>query len=259
MQDLSVTILQIDQVWEDKQANFSKYEAVFSKLRQTDLIVLPEMFHTGFSMNASILAEAWNNSEGLTFLLNWSKKLKSAFYTSLIIKDDNCFHNRGVFVFPEGRVEYYDKRKSFGLGGEDRFFTAGIEEKIVEYKGWKINLQICYDLRFPELIRNRLYNSEEPAYDLLIYVANWPAKRILHWDALLKARAIENQCYVVGVNRVGVDGNGLFYSGNSQIIDALGDKLTLVRLDSEAILTENLSKIRLHETRKNLPFLKDIG
>ena len=224
MQDLSVTLIQIDQIWEDKKANFSKFENVFTKLDSTDLIVLPEMFHTGFSMNVKALSEKWEESEGLNFLKTWAKKLNSAFYTSLIIEENNHYRNRGVFVYPDEKVEYYDKRKSFGLGGEDRFFTAGIEEKIVEYKGWKINLQICYDLRFPELIRNRLYNSEEPAYDLLIYVANWPAKRILHWDALLKARAIENQCYVVGVNRVGVDGNGLEPISLKSVLSIMKDR-----------------------------------
>jgi predicted amidohydrolase len=222
MQDLNVTLVQIDQIWEDKQANLSKYHEVFSKLNSTDLIVLPEMFHTGFSMNVSELAEEWKKSSGLNILKNWATKLNSAFYTSLIIQDDKNFFNRGVFVFPDGSIEFYDKRKSFGLGGEDQFYKAGNQEKIVEYKGWKINLQICYDLRFPELIRNRLEKNHEPAYDVLIYVANWPEKRIAHWNALLKARAIENQCYVLAVNRVGKDGNNLVYSGNSSIINAVG-------------------------------------
>jgi predicted amidohydrolase len=259
MQDLNVTLVQIDQIWEDKQANLSKYHEVFSKLNSTDLIVLPEMFHTGFSMNVSELAEEWKKSSGLNFLKNWATKLNSAFYTSLIIQDDKNFFNRGVFVFPDGSIEFYDKRKSFGLGGEDQFYKAGNQEKIVEYKGWKINLQICYDLRFPELIRNRLEKNQEPAYDVLIYVANWPEKRIAHWNALLRARAIENQCYVLAVNRVGKDGNNLVYSGNSSIIDALGENLAESNLEIETISTKNLSKNNLLEIRKNLPFLKDIG
>jgi predicted amidohydrolase len=259
MQDLNVTLVQIDQIWEDKQANLSKYHEVFSKLNSTDLIVLPEMFHTGFSMNVSELAEEWKKSSGLNFLKNWATKLNSAFYTSLIIQDDKNFFNRGVFVFPDGSIEFYDKRKSFGLGGEDQFYKAGNQEKIVEYKGWKINLQICYDLRFPELIRNRLEKNHEPAYDVLIYVANWPEKRIAHWNALLRARAIENQCYVLAVNRVGKDGNNLVYSGNSSIIDALGENLAESNLEIETISTKNLSKNNLLEIRKNLPFLKDIG
>jgi omega-amidase len=259
MQDLNVTLVQIDQIWEDKQANLSKYHEVFSKLNSTDLIVLPEMFHTGFSMNVSELAEEWKKSSGLNFLKNWATKLNSAFYTSLIIQDDKNFFNRGVFVFPDGSIEFYDKRKSFGLGGEDQFYKAGNQEKIVEYKGWKINLQICYDLRFPELIRNRLEKNHEPAYDVLIYVANWPEKRIAHWNALLRARAIENQCYVLAVNRVGKDGNNLVYSGNSSIIDALGENLAESNLEMETISTKNLSKNNLLEIRKNLPFLKDIG
>ncbi|MFY7945185.1 MAG: nitrilase-related carbon-nitrogen hydrolase [Crocinitomicaceae bacterium] len=259
MQDLSVTIIQIDQIWEDKKANFSNLENIFSKLESTDLIVLPEMFHTGFSMNVNELAEKWEDSEGLSFLKTWAKNRKNAFYTSLIIEEKGLFRNRGVFVYPDGKVEYYDKRKSFGLGGEDRLYTAGDREKIVEFKDWKINLQICYDLRFPELIRNRLKTNDEPAYDLLIYVANWPEKRIAHWDALLKARAIENQCYVVGVNRVGKDGNELDYSGHSALINALGETLAEPPQGKESISTTILSKNKLVETRNSLPFLKDIG
>ena len=149
MQDLNVTLIQVDQVWEDKLANFSKYEAFFSQLNETDLVILPEMFHTGFSMSVDVLAEEWEDSEGLDFLKNWSSKLDCAFYTSLIIQEEQKFFNRGVFVSPDGKVNYYDKRKSFGLGGEDKFYTAGAKEVIVDWKGWKINLQICYDLRFP--------------------------------------------------------------------------------------------------------------
>jgi predicted amidohydrolase len=257
MQDLNITLVQLDQIWEDKEANFSKYENIFYRLDPTDLIVLPEMFHTGFSMNIQELAEDWNNSMGLAFLKNWSVKLNSAIYTSLIVKEGNLFRNRGVFVYPEGKVELYDKRKSFGLGGEDQYYTAGTKEKIVEYKGWKINLQICYDLRFPELIRNRLGENDEPAYDLLIYVANWPEKRISHWDTLLKARAIENQCYVIGVNRIGKDGNELIYSGNTSAFNPVGEKLLEFLPRTESYLSQNLSHQQLLEIRKNLPFLKD--
>lgn len=257
MQDLNITLVQLDQIWEDKEANFSKYENVFNTIGSTDLIVLPEMFHTGFTMNVQELAEDWNNSEGLNFLKKWAKNLNNAFYTSLIIEEKGIFRNRGVFVYPDGKVEYYDKRKSFGLGGEDRFYTAGDREKIVKFKGWKINLQICYDLRFPELIRNRLKTNDEPAYDLLVYVANWPEKRITHWDTLLKARAIENQCFVVGVNRVGKDGNELDYSGNTIAINALGAILTECQSGIENFLNVDLSYQQLLDTRKNLPFLKD--
>lgn len=255
MQDLKVTLVQIDQVWEDKGANLQKYAEIFSQLEQTDLIVLPEMFQTGFSMRVNELAEEWNNSTGLIFLKHWSEKLNAAIYTSLIIEDRGNYYNRGVFVFPSGKLICYDKRKSFALGGEDLYFKAGLEEIIVEYQNWKINLQICFDLRFPELVRNRLTKNFEAAYDILIYVANWPEKRSNHWNALLRARAIENQCYTIGVNRVGIDGNSLTYSGDSQVFDMSGNQLgNLTNVEGCKNFVLNFSE--LASFRKQLPFLQ---
>ncbi len=256
MQDLKVSLVQIDQVWENKKANYSLYESCFQQIENSDLVILPEMFHTGFSMNVSELAEDWEDSDGLTFLKIWANKLGSAIYTSLIIKEESNYFNRGVFVYPNGDVVKYDKRKSFGLGGEDKFYTAGNEEVIVEWKDWKINLQICYDLRFPELVRNRIEN-ESAAYDVILYVANWPQKRISHWLALLKARAIENQCYVVGVNRVGNDGNNLEYSGDSIVFDALGETKKSVKDSGNQVISAILNCEDLNAIRSNLPFLKD--
>lgn len=257
MQDLNVTLIQLNQIWEDKKANYNKYETIFSQLKKTDLVILPEMFHTGFSMSVDLLAEDWENSEGVDFLKNWSSKLDCAFYTSLIIQEEQKFFNRGVFVSPDGKVNYYDKRKSFGLGGEDKFYTAGAKEVIVDWRGWKINLQICYDLRFPELIRNRLIDAV-PAYDVLVYVANWPEKRIAHWETLLNARAIENQCYVLGVNRVGIDGKDLVYNGGSKAITSLGETKGAFSQNQEGFIQVNLDKTVLENARLQLPFLKDI-
>jgi predicted amidohydrolase len=257
MQDLNVTLIQLNQIWEDKKANYNKYETIFSQLKKTDLVILPEMFHTGFSMSVDLLAEDWENSEGVDFLKNWSSKLDCAFYTSLIIQEEQKFFNRGIFVSPDGKVNYYDKRKSFGLGGEDKFYTAGAKEVIVDWKGWKINLQICYDLRFPELIRNRLIDTN-PAYDVLVYVANWPEKRIAHWETLLNARAIENQCYVLGVNRVGIDGKDLVYNGGSKAITSLGETKGAFSQNQEGFIQVNLDKTVIENTRLQLPFLKDI-
>jgi len=257
MQDLNVTLIQLNQIWENKKANYNKYETIFSQLKKTDLVILPEMFHTGFSMSVDLLAEDWENSEGVDFLKNWSSKLDCAFYTSLIIQEEQKFFNRGVFVSPDGKVNYYDKRKSFGLGGEDKFYTAGAKEVIVDWKGWKINLQICYDLRFPELIRNRLIDTN-PAYDVLVYVANWPEKRIAHWETLLNARAIENQCYVLGVNRVGIDGKDLVYNGGSKAITSLGETKGAFSQNQEGFIQVNLDKTVLENARLQLPFLKDI-
>jgi predicted amidohydrolase len=254
MQDLKVTLVQIDQVWEDKGANLQKYAEIFSQLEQTDLIVLPEMFQTGFSMRVNELAEEWNNSTGLIFLKHWSEKLNAAIYTSLIIQDRGNYYNRGVFVFPSGKLIYYDKRKSFALGGEDLYFKAGHEEIIVEYQNWKINLQICFDLRFPELVRNRLSRNNDAKYDVLIYVANWPERRSNHWNALLKARAIENQCYTIGVNRIGNDGNSLMYIGESQVIDMSGVlRDNLLNVEGHKSFVLNYSE--LESFRKQLPFL----
>jgi omega-amidase len=255
MQDLRITLVQADQRWEDKAGNIKHYEDLLCEVSETDLILLPEMFHTGFTMNAVEMAEEMNDSLGLDWLKQLAKKKNAAVYTSLIIREGTAFYNRGVFVFPDGFIEYYDKQKSFGLAGEDKVFTAGKSEKIVEYKGWKIMLQICYDLRFPELVRNKLIN-ETPKYDILLYVANWPERRAEHWKTLLKARAIENQCFVAGVNRVGVDGKQLNYSGDSVFIDALGHEIRLTT-GADVVQTCVAKFASLHEIRTTLPFLKD--
>lgn len=254
MQDLKVTLVQLDQVWENKAANIDKYDVVFEHLEATNLILLPEMFQTGFSMNVEDLAENWEDSPSLKYLQNWSSKLNAAIYTSLIIRENKKYFNRGVFVEPNGLVTFYDKRKSFGLGGENLHFTEGNRESIVEYLGWKMNLQICYDLRFPEISRNFLV-EDKPKYDVLLYVANWPQKRSYHWKSLLTARAIENQSYVVGINRYGEDKNGLSYSGDSMIVDALGKVECCLEFETVTSLTLIFDK--LNEIRTNLPFLKD--
>ena len=255
MQNLRVTLVQANQIWENKDANYLHYEQLLTAV-ETDLIVLPEMFHTGFSMNTAKLAEKWKNSEGIKWLQNLASRKNAAVYTSLIIEDVGNFYNRGAFIFPTGEIEYYDKRKSFGLAGEDKFYTPGTRETIVNYKGWRIQLQICYDLRFPEIVRNKIDSNQMPTYDVIVYVANWPEKRILHWNTLLKARAIENQCFVIGVNRVGTDGKNLLYSGGSVTIDALGTELVSLPRE-EATKTTVLNMNELNEIREILPFLKD--
>jgi predicted amidohydrolase len=255
MQDLRITTVQANQIWEDKPANLARYESLIENIAATDLIIFPEMFHTGFSMNVDALAETMENSLGINWLKNCAKTNNCAVYTSLIIEENNAFYNRGVFIEPTGKLSFYDKRKCFSLAHEDDFFTAGQNEIIIEYKSWKIQLQICYDLRFPEIVRNRIEN-ESPAYDLILYVANWPKKRAEHWKALLKARAIENQCYVVGVNRVGTDGKGLEYSGDSSCFNALG-KSEFNSNDVEQMQQHTLAMKDLTEIRKTRPFLKD--
>ncbi|MEY4791268.1 MAG: hypothetical protein RIT34_75 [Bacteroidota bacterium] len=254
MQDLKIGILQFDQVWQDKQANFEKISELLA-VQKTDihLLLLPEMFQTGFTMDVSFAEEM--NGPSIQILTELARSRNCAIYTSLIIEEKQNFFNRGVFISPDGLIHTYDKRKSFGLGGEDQYFTAGKNQTIVAYKDWKINLQICYDLRFPELCRNK-HNDEQATYDVLLYVANWPSKRILHWDSLLKARAIENQCYVLACNRVGNDANQLNYNGHSQAIDMFGNEL-LAPQEQEGLYVVHISADALIEGRNNLPFLKD--
>lgn len=253
MQNLNITLVQANQVWEDPQANYANYERLLHSV-ETDLIVLPEMFQTGFSMNTS-LAEPFENSPSLRWLLKMAAEKNAAIYTSLMILEDGNCYNRGVFVLSDGQIHHYDKRKTFGLAGEDKHFERGTQARIVPYKGWNFQLQICYDLRFPEIVRNRISN-QSTAYDVILYVANWPEKRAVHWNTLLQARAIENQCFVVGVNRVGKDSNGFDYSGDSTLIDALGLE-TRLNSGQEEIRTFVMNKPDLVKIREKLPFLKD--
>lgn len=255
MQDLTVTLVQAEQVWEDKAANLKHYETLLNELSDTELILLPEMFHTSFTMNAAEHAEELSAGEGVNWLKLMAKVKQCCVYTSLIIEENDAFYNMGVFVRPDGKIETYAKRKTFGLAREDQHYTAGDKEQIIELNGWKLQLQICYDLRFPEIVRNRMID-EEPAYDAILYIANWPEKRSMHWKSLLQARAIENQCYVVGVNRVGKDGNGLVYSGESGVYDPLGE-LDPLTPHTEQVKTIQLDVNVLKNTRSALPFLKD--
>lgn len=253
--DLIVTLVQANQIWEDKEANFRNYEQLLASTVQSDVILLPEMFNTGFSMNASELAENFDESKSIEWLKSISHSKNAAVYTSLIIKEEGHFYNRGVFIEPNGSVFVYDKRKTFGLAGEDLVFSKGEKTTIVNYKGWNIRLQICYDLRFPEISLNQHKNGS-PEYDLLLYVANWPERRSIHWRTLLPARAIENQCYLAGVNRVGEDHSGLTYSGDSCVVDLLGNRIVDV-VNEEKVVSVTLSGSELNELREKLPFLKD--
>lgn len=253
MQNLRITLVQADQIWENAEDNFKSYSRLLKGV-ETDLILLPEMFQTCFSMNTH-LSESFEQSQSINWLKEMAREMNAAFYTSLMIEEEGKFYNRGVFVQPNGNISTYDKRKTFGLAGEDKHFTGGKSETIVNFKGWNIQLQICYDLRFPEIVRNQISN-DNAAYDVILYVANWPEKRSEHWKALLKARAIENQCYVIGVNRVGIDANGFNYSGDSRCIDALGIEESLSP-GKEEVRTIVMKKNDLDKIRELLPFLKD--
>ena len=255
MQNLSVTLVQTTQQWENKAGNLTHFDELFARLPASDIVLLPEMFHTGFSMNAETLAETMK-ATGIAWLKKMARDKDTAIYTSLIIKEDEHYFNRGVFVQPDGLLHVYDKQKRFALAGEDLVYSAGTKSSIVNWRGWNIKLQICYDLRFPEIARNSVDADGQADYDLLLYVANWPERRALHWKSLLVARAIENQCYVAGLNRIGTDGNGLTYSGDSMVVDALGT-VHGCAASVEEIKTVELNYTDLLTVRQQLPFLKD--
>lgn len=247
---MKIAVIQAPLVWENPEANRAYFEEKIKSVSdEIDLIVLPEMFSTGFTMNPS---EVWETMDGETILLlkNLAKAKNIAITGSLVIKENELFQNRLVFVFPSGEIQKYDKRHLFSLAGEEKIYASGKEKLIVEYLGWKICPLVCYDLRFPVFARN----TED--YDLLIYVANWPKQRIQAWDILLKARAVENMTYVIGVNRIGNDGNDYPHNGHSQVVDFLGN-FAIEPQESEGIFTAELDKNEMMETRKKLGFLND--
>lgn len=251
MKELSITFIQTNLQWENPLKNRTYFSDKIQEIAgETDIIILPEMFTTGFSMNASKLAETMDGAT-LQWMISEAKKNNSALTGSVIISENGLYYNRLFFVYPDGSFETYDKRHTFTLAGEDKIYTAGSKRLIVEYKGWKICPLICYDLRFPVWARN----TDE--YDLLLYVANWPAKRINAWDALLKARAIENMTYCLGVNRVGLDANGHEYVGHSAAYDALGEQISTTDFEKELVATIVLQRKHLDTHRTHLQFLND--
>ena len=251
MDNLKITTFQAYLFWENVERNLNNITLKLSGIREkTDLIILPEMFSTGFSMEAAKLAEPMNGKT-----MQWMQKIAVLYDCvitgSIIIKDDEKYYNRLIWMRQDGTYEYYDKRHLFAMGKEHQTYTPGDKKLIVELKGWKICPMICYDLRFPVWLRN-----VELEYDLLILVANWPEKRIAHWRALLTARAIENQAYVIGVNRVGHDGNEVYHSGDSTCIDPVGNSVYYKR-DEEDLYTFTILAEEVKKVRKALPFLKD--
>jgi predicted amidohydrolase len=252
---LTITTIQTNLHWEDKAANLKMLEEKINSIKEkTEIVVLPEMFTTGFSMKPELLAETM---EGET--VQWMKRVatekKIILTGSVIIEEAGHYHNRLIWMLPNGQSGVYDKRHLFAYAEEDDHYTAGTKRLIASVKGWKINLLVCYDLRFPVWARQQS-QPEGAEYDLLIYVANWPQRRIHAWKTLLQARSIENQCYVVGVNRVGKDANDIYYSGESMIVDPMGEVL-YTKKDEEDIFTITLDKTHLQTVREKLPFLKD--
>lgn len=253
MTNLIVTIIQTNLHWEDSVKNTTHFDAKINAIVEpTDIIVLPEMFTTGFTMNPKLLAEE-HGGLGLQWMIKKAKEKNCVIIGSISVKENNKFYNRLYWAKPDGSYEFYDKRHLFKMGNEHQHYTAGNKILIIEYKGWKICPLICYDLRFPVWSRNIKNNP----YDVLIYVANWPEVRIYPWKQLLIARAIENQTYVVGVNRIGEDGNSIIHSGESAIINPRGELINSIQAHEDKTETTVLSYDYLQDFRKTFPVLLD--
>lgn len=251
MQDINIALVQVNLAWEDKTANLAKFENIFRNelVSGTDIIVLPEMFTTGFTMEPLRIAERMNG-HSMEWLSRWAAELNAAIVGSLVIEDNRKFWNRLVWMQPDGQYFTYDKRHTFTLAGENRHYGSGKTRLIVEYKDWVFMPVICYDLRFPVWLRN----TED--YDCLVVVANWPEKRIMHWDKLLIARAIENQSYALAVNRVGDDINKTAHNGCTMAVDPMGREIVRVE-NEEKVLHVTLKRDEIEQIRQGMPFLHD--
>ncbi|MEH6534899.1 MAG: amidohydrolase [Psychroserpens sp.] len=249
--ELKIALIQSPLVWENPEQNRINFTDTISAIQEpVDLIVLPEMFTSGFTMNAEQVAETMSG-ETVSWMQQLARQRGTAITGSLVITENDSFYNRLLFVFPDGKILHYDKKHSFTLAGEHKVYQAGKHTLIVDYKGWKIKPLICYDLRFPVWARN----TED--YDVLLYVANWPKVRISAWDTLLQARAIENMSYCIGVNRVGLDGNNYEYSGHSAAYDVLGNRLDDIPFGKEFVDIVTLDKDHISKYREKLGFLND--
>jgi len=264
MSTLTITGIQSTLHWEDKKANLQMFgEKIIPISQQSEIVVLPEMFSTGFSMQPKKLAETMDG-ETMQWMKQVSAKKKIILTGSVIIEENGNYYNRLVWVLPTGQVGYYDKRHLFAYAEEDHHYTRGQKRLIASVKGWKINCLVCYDLRFPVWSRQasplaplqRRGEQSAPEYDVLIYVANWPERRANAWTTLLRARAIENQCYVIGVNRTGDDGNKIHYTGESMAVDPMGEIL-YCKKDEDDVFTVTLDKSHLEKVREKFPFWKD--
>jgi omega-amidase len=255
---LTISLIQTTLEWENPAANRLHFAKLLENISPgcTDIVILPEMFTTGFSMSPGRIAESFSDTmDTLQWMRVWAAQLDAVVTGSIAVKEENRFFNRLLWVRPDGTFASYDKRHLFQMAGEHNHYTSGKELLIEEWQGWKICPLICYDLRFPVWGRNRM-KPDGPMYDVLLYVANWPEARREPWMKLALARAIENQCYTAAVNRIGKDGNGLDYSGDSAVIDARGIYI-LAPTSGERILTAELSASDLQEFRMKFPVLTD--
>lgn len=245
MSTLKIAGLNIDISWKNKEENFRQIENEFATT-EADLFLLPEMFSTGFCMEADEVAD--RNEESLIWMMSFAKSKDSAVAGSVSVEDEGKFYNRFYFVFPDGNCEYYDKRHLFSYSGEDKIYTAGTERKIIDYKGFKILLQVCFDLRFPVFSRN------QNDYDAVLYVANWPKTRVDAWKSLLKARSIENQAFLFGLNRIGMDGYNLEYEESSLVYFPDGREISERKNN---LITTEWDLDELKEFRNRFPFLNE--
>lgn len=248
--NFQLALIQTGLHWQNKAANINAFNELISNIQNADLILLPEMFTTGFSMEPQGLADT-PEGDTLVWLQEKAGQADAAISGSLIVCDKGKYYNRLYFVFPDGKYKTYNKRHLFTLAGEEKVYSSGKEKLILNFRGWKINPQVCYDLRFPVWCRNTT------DFDLQFFVANWPARRSAAWKALLKARAIENMCYVAGLNRIGDDGNGVYHSGDSGVYNALGKKVSHTQAGETSCETVSLSAEDLNKARKKFAFLKD--
>ncbi|PSK90130.1 amidohydrolase [Taibaiella chishuiensis] len=257
MSSLTISLIQSNLYWEDKERNLQQFADKIAGLpASSQVVVLPEMFSTGFSMQPETFAETMDGTT-VAWLRQTAKANRKIITGSMIVAEDGQYYNRLIWMQPDGTCYHYDKRHLFGFAGEDRHYTAGDKRLIVRVNGWKLCLQVCYDLRFPVWARQKgTPDSTDGLYDILLYVANWPQRRSLPWKTLLQARAIENQAYVIGVNRVGNDGNDIYHSGDSSLIDPLGN-IIWQQADEEAVYTHTLRKEDLEQVRSQFPFLND--
>ena len=256
MSKLIFTLIQTELTWEDREKNLSMFTEKINNLQSpSHVIILPEMFTTGFSMNPAQLAETMDGAS-IDWMRQTASRKKCIVTGSLIIEEDGKYYNRLIWMLPNGEFGYYDKKHLFAYAEEDKFYTSGTKRLIARVNGWKINLMVCYDLRFPVWARQQFDEHQNFEYDVLIYVANWPEKRSTAWKTLLQARAIENQCYVIGVNRVGTDGKGIYYSGDSMVVDPLGE-IIYHKAHDEDISSITLNKNHLEDVRNRFPFWRD--
>jgi predicted amidohydrolase len=247
MKNLKVTLIQIGIEWQNIELNLLHFKSLISDIEnKTDLIILPEMFTTGFTMNPSAIAEDMNGN-GVSAIKEWSSTSGADITGSIIVKEDNRYYNRLIWAKPDGEIFTYDKRHLFRMAGEEKVYSPGNSHLTVNLHGWRIRPFICYDLRFPVWTRN---TGNE--YDLALFTANWPAARETHWETLLRARAIENQCYIAGVNRTGSDGNSVNYNGKSSVIDFYGNILFQAD-ERKCVQTVELSYDDLLNYRKSFP------